>query len=348
MKKIILAILVALTVALFVACAPELKGEEDMDAEMDLDSVLYDYYPFQENKVYEYIGIGSEFAEETIYYEFIDNNKAQLKIQNPGTTVVKIIEISQGMVREIYSEGEFYHIEDILDLEGDREEVLLKEPIRLRNSWPDSEGNTREITGVDVDIETPYGSFKALEVSTDINEATVKEYYAKGIGLVAHIYKDGDFEIKSLLKSIKEGPISSPIRLYYPSEEGELVFIDDKINFSTNQEVERLLEEAMKRPPKRKLRPLINEDTKINSIYLDRNLWLLKVDFSQELLAEDEEKSALDDKLLLGIVNTLGYYYDVDKLAITVEGIPIKEQSHLPREDGAFKVDLENIKEYKQ
>lgn len=308
-----------------------------------------DYYPFYENKIYEYEGIGNEYAEQRVFVEFIDDNKAQLKIMNPGTNLIKIMEYKEGKLSEIYTEGEFYHIENMLNVKADKENVILKEPIAVGNSWLTKDGNTKEITSLKAPIDTPYGQFKALEVITKYKDGGIeKEYFVKDIGLVARKFGSEGDEIETLLSSIEAKPLEHVSQFFYPlySDTGS-VYLEDKILFCTNQSIEKLFEEKLKNVPSDELIAPLVKDIQINSIHLDRtNKWTVKVDFSEELLRNTKEGTALESEILKCIVNTFGKFYDSERVYISVNGIPYESGHFAMESEEGFLVDTEGIEKF--
>ena len=345
-KNLLLVSVLLIIIIVFTGCSKDnipkdnniSQGNEDVKPNEKVGTIE-DYYPFKENTKMDYEGIGNEFAEQKTFFEFIDGNRAQLKIFNPGTVIVKVLEYNNGELREIFTEGEFYHIENMLDTASENSNVLLKEPLKKGTSWSTSDGHKRSITGVDVDIETPYKKLKALEVTTELEEGRKQyDYYVKGIGHVASIYKDGDFEVKTLLEEIENEPYETDIRLYYPLyKDIETIYLDRDIEFSTNEDIKKILEFNLKNPKSDKLIPAIN---------LDRGNRIVRVDFSKELLTELNAGSAMEMEMIKSIVNTLGNYYGVEKVYISTEGTPYSSGHIAIREDEYFTVDETNIKKF--
>ena len=325
------------------------KNDNEIIKPKEENLTIKDYYPFKENIKMEYEGIGNEFAEQETFFEFIEGNRAQLKIFNPGTVIVKVLEYDNGELREVLTEGEFYHIENMLDINSEKSNIILKEPLKVGNSWNTSEGYKRTITGVDVNIETPYKEFKALEITTELGEGRKQmDYYVVNIGQVASIYKDGDFEVKTVLKKIEKEPYETEVILYYPLyEDIETVYLNRDIKFSTNGDIKKILESNLKDPKTDKLIPTLSKNTRINSVEFDRGNRLVKVDFSGELLTEMNAGSSLEDKILNSIVNTLGDYYGVENVYISVEGEPYSSGHFAIREDEYFTVDKTDAKKFK-
>lgn len=352
MKRNVLLILFLVSIILMVGCSKSSGNIEESKNSEENPSIL-NYYPFREDTYYDYEGIGNEFAEQQVFYEYIEGNKAQIKILNPGTKIVKVLEHKEDTLTEIYYETEFYHIENMINSNSERRDILLKEPLEVGNSWNDQEGHKRSITGVDVEIETPYELFKAIEVTTEIEAGTTsKRYYAKDVGLVASIYEDDDGIVKTLLKSITEIPLEIEVLFFYPIYDEKnkdilIASISQKIEFKTNDKIEKILEKILKNPPLEGLFPVISEGVIINTIVLDRGKWVLKADFSQELISEMNMGSTEEAQMLKSLVNTLGIFYDTEEVFISVEGKPYESGHYGLKVGESFRVNLENVKEYK-
>lgn len=282
-----------------------------------------DFVPFNKDTLYIYEGIGNEYAEQKAYIEFIEDNKVQVKMINPGTNTIRILEYKDGELREDYTESEFYHIENKLNVEGNSGSILLKEPLQLGNSWETLDGNIRSITGLNVKLDLPYEKLNTIEVTTELGNGIVQlDYYSVGLGHVASIYKDGEYEVKTLLEKIIKGPLEENIRFYYPLEDGTgSVYKDKKIKFSTNDKIENILAEGFKNPENKTLINILSDDATINSLKLDKTNNIVRVDLNQNFLKENEKfGSTLEYDIIQNLVNTLGKYYEVDKVSITIDG----------------------------
>lgn len=354
MKKNLLLLIISITIISLVGCTTTVPRESSNTSDkenMPKSEILTiaDYYPFKENTIMDYEGIGNEYAEKKTFIEFVEGNRAQMKIMDPGTTFVKVIEYKNGALTEVFSEGEFYHIENMLNATSNTENTILKEPLEVGTTWFAVEGhNKKEITSIDSSVETPSGIYKALEVTTELDGGAIqKEYYAKNIGHVASIYKDGEFEVRTLLEEIESEPYEMEITTYYPTAEDiGTEYIKQTIEFNTNDNIEDILENTMKKPPSDKLLPSISKGTRINKIHLNRSSWTLEVDFSGELLTEMNAGSSFETEILKSIVNTMGIFYDVDKVYITVEGKPYESGHYGINKDEYFEVDIDGIKEF--
>ena len=213
--------------------------EEEQEVDEEIISIL-DYYPFEENLIMDYEGQGIEYAEQTRIVEFIEENKIQIKIVNPGTNFVKVLEYSNGELKEVFGEGEFYHIENMLNANRNSDNIILKEPLEVGTSWTNSDGDIIEITSLNQEIETPLGIYEALEVTNNFKSGPIeKYYYGRNIGFIGSIYEDGDLQVKTLLKSIENLEQKLVVEAYYPSSDGMgTKYIDKDIVFQTNDQIE--------------------------------------------------------------------------------------------------------------
>lgn len=309
---------------------------------------IQDYYPFRENLLMQYIGVNNEFSEKRIFTEFSEGNRIQIKTTYNDYSMVRVLEYENGELREIYSEDKFYHIENVLRKDKTMNNILLKEPLEVGNSWETHDGYTRTITGDNVDIDTPYGNLKALEVTTKFGEGKVqKDYYAAGIGYVGTVYVESGFEIKTLLEKVEEGPLKMDIRFYYPTIDGRnSAYVNREIEFETNGNITDILEYNMKNPQYDELLAVIAEDTDINSIVLDKGKEIVRIDFSNEIAADVDTEMEIE--ILKSIVNTIGSFYKVENVHISINGEPYSSESFMLGEDDFFSVDYMGIEEFKE
>lgn len=293
---------------------------------------IRDYFPFKENMRMSYNG-GFENSGEDVYIDMIKDNRIQLRVVNGGTTLAKVLEDQDGELRLIASIGEFYHCYDITSAQNSNPEILLKEPLVEGTSWTTNYGKKRFISKVDVDIQTPYGNYKALEVTTEDDEYTIYDYYVRGIGHVKNVFiskeNPKDQFVTTLKSIINDASVLQTIKFYYPDFNNEkIVYTQEKILLHTNDTVEKYLEEYLKNPPAKDIAPTISKNTKINQIIYDDKKHKVSVDFSKELITEMNAGSSLENMIIQSITNTLADYFNVDKVYISIEGKPY-ESGHM-------------------
>lgn len=348
MKKLLGLLSIGLIVLIFfVGCTG--KEIEEKQIKMDILTIK-DYYPFRENTIMKYIGVNNDFSQMMTFVEFMEENRLQVKVLHDNRPKLVVLEYENGELREIYSEDEFYHRENMLKSNMEKRDILLKEPLDIGNSWDTIDGYKRSITGIDVDIDLPFGSLKALEVTTQLGEGKVqRDYYVKNIGYVGTIYLESGFEIKTLLEAVEKGPLKTSLRFYYPSvEDMETVYVDKEVEIETNEEIIDIMEYNMKNPGHEKLLPSISENTSINSLELDRGAERAKIDFSSDLVEDMNAGSSMEIEILRSIVNTVGNYYKVEGVYISINGEPYSSGHFSLNEDEFFSVDDIGVEEFNE
>lgn len=338
MKKFLCTLLlVSIIIVVNIGCQNTELEESD-----DTTGKISDYFPFHKNILKIYEGYGDEYAEQAIYFDYIKDNRVQLRTMNPGTITLSVLEYKDGELRKIYSEEEFYHIENIININKEKNHIILKEPLKVGVNWTLPDGYKRTITGYDIETETPMGKYKALEVTTEYgNNKTQIDYYVKNIGHIARIYKSNNVETKTLLKDVKKDePYTFKSRFYYPVvNDTKIIFIEKEIKFKTNNRIEEIFENEFKNVNSKKIIPPISPNTKIRNIKVEKKANLAKIDFSKELIEEMNVKDTLEMQKIRSIVNTIGNYYGVSKVYISVEGKPYESKNFALKKGEHFTVD---------
>ncbi|WP_027340377.1 hypothetical protein [Halonatronum saccharophilum] len=205
-KVLILLVILILALA---ACSPrEVREEDDLLEEEEVEESLISYFPLKQGMVYRFAGEGIEFASFKWEVKFVDDELAQIHEDNGGTVNARVFRVTDDEVRILREEAEFYEdtiLLDDLDREDKREEVILKRPIEEGNSW-ESGGRRREIVKVDKVIDLPAGRFYGV-IKVEITpleegkDYTNYEYYAKNIGLVMSGSEGEEYKVRSRLRS---------------------------------------------------------------------------------------------------------------------------------------------------
>lgn len=316
---------------------------------------MKDFFPDTDDKLYEYTGEGVEYAGFNEYTDYSTDTRKQYRRPNEGTTVAEVVELQKDQIVILFHEGEIYYRENLLEKSDKIKEILLQAPFEVGHSWKIPDGRTKTITGLDVAVSTPYGEFDTLEVTTEFENglATETNYYAPGIGLVKSLYVDkgdddqGEFQVLTELKSVQETPYEHTIRFFYPDFENDrMVYADKDVPMKTNEETKKALEKAYKEVPD-DLAPVLSKNAKIKSLYLNEDGHVY-VDFTKELIDDMNAGSGLEVQIIDSLVNTIGHYYGVQEIYLTVEGKPY-ESGHISKAKGEFwKVNTESIPEFGQ
>ena len=343
MKKLIIVIML-LSLILIAACNGNVKDNNNNNDGVKIPVLaIKDYFPFTENSKYMYTGEGNEYASYTVYTDYITETRVQTRTNNGGTEIVKVIEMKDGQLKEIFSRGETYFRENFTDTKSDDGEILLKEPLIKGTSWTTGDNINRSITNVDVELTTPLGTYKALEVTSEGKDYKIVDYYAKDIGLIKTVNTGNGYEVSSTLSKIENDvPLVQNINIYYPDMKGDILNSTNiPISFNTNDEPKELLEKTIKEMAEAS--QLMSTNTKINNLYLNDD-GMVYVDFSKEFITEMNAGSAYEAMILQSITNTLGKYYGVENVYITLDGKPYESGHIMMKEGEPFTVDLKNVK----
>ena len=311
-------------------------------------NTISNYFNFNKNTKYVYEGKGNEFAAFNVFVDYISGNCVQLRYNNGGTETVKVLENKNGKLTVLLSTSECYYRENLTQSTSINTEVLLKEPLIKGTTWTLPDKRKRFISKVDVSITTPRGKYKALEVTTLGKNDKVIDYYAPNIGLVKTIFISNGYEVSSMLAKKEENAVlTQTIKFYYPNiDTDKLYYVNKKLYFKTNDITKTIIEKAYKVLPKATLEKVLSANTKIKSLYLnkDNNVY---VDFTKEFITEMNAGSGYESMILQSITNTLGEYYGAKKIYLTVEGNPYSS-GHIEMKKGDFfTVSLKNSVEQK-
>ncbi|MHC1685093.1 MAG: GerMN domain-containing protein [Clostridiaceae bacterium] len=310
-----------------------------------------EYYPMKSNSVFVYEGYGNEYASYTRYTDYTDSIKQQLRTNNGGTETVNVYENTNDGVKIIFTKNECYYRESFLNDTANKDEYLIKNPIKVGTTWTLPDGSKRSITSVNTTVSTDLKEYtRALEITTTNDSSKTQDYYVKDIGLVKSVYKSYDgFTVTSSLKEIKmDTPLTQVIRYYYPDSNVENVwYVDKQIDFYTNDITRVKLVKEFTNPPDG-LSCCIGLNTITNSLDCKNTDKMIHVDFSSNFVKDLNAGSSYEQLCLTSIVDTIGRYYSNDKVCITLDGKPY-ESGHIIMQPGqAFTVKFDGIKEWPQ
>ena len=320
--------------------SPSVTAETETTRPADATGlILMDYFPFNENIHMTYAGFGNEYAAMESWVDYTQNGALQVRSNNGGTEVVSIYVIENSALKRVYSQEEAYFRQDLTTMR-ETEEIMLMEPLEVGTSWTLEDGSQRSITALNASVTVPYGTFTALEVTTVYDGSTMKSYYAPGIGLVKMEYNAGEEmePITSELENYEEGsPLRQYAHFYYPDFNNDrLAYIKKSFDLMTNEDITDIFEHEFKSVPEGSgLTPVLTEGAVLNSILYDPDTGIVTADVSSEFISGMNTGSSLEGMILQSIADTLGWYFQTDKIQLTVDGGPY--------ESGHF---LFNIGEY--
>ncbi len=299
-------------------------------------ATVLDYYPIRENVRYVYEGTGNEFASFSVYLDYATGTRMQQRIENGATVTASVVEVADGKVTCLASRGEAYARENLLDAADGGGEVLLMEPIASGTSWKLSDGSTRTITGVSVDVDTPAGGFSSVRVTTVGADGETTDYYADGVGLVKWVSTGEGYEVSSSLSELQQdAAYPATVRFYYPNlNENKLYYKDKTLSFKTNDVTRKVLEDAYKEPVSDDVGLVFTEKVKINSFYLNGD-GMVYLDLGKEFVTGMNAGSGYEAMVLQCVANTFGTYYGADKVVLTIDG-GAYESGHIRLDKGDY------------
>lgn len=348
MKKYIIMITSVLSLTFLLSCTKAVdddkKGGIPNENPASESLKVEDYYPIKENVKYTYEGSGNEYASYTVYIDYTSENRVQQRVDNGGTVLAKVIEVKDGKVTKVLARGEAYYRENLLSTKGEDQEILLMEPVTKGTSWNISNSSVRTITNTSVKVETPLGSYEAIEVVTEGESGKTTDYYAKGIGLIKSVFTSDGMEVTSLLTRVEENVVlTQNISFFYPNiNDGKIYYRDKDISFKTNDITRVILAEAYKGVIEESLGNVLNTNTKINSLYLNKD-GMVYIDLNKAFVTEMNAGAGYESMILKSIANTLGKYYGAQKIILTIDG-NLYQSGHIAMEKGQFiEVNYEDV-----
>lgn len=310
------------------------------------EPVLADYFPILPDVNFRFDVSGGKDLPVSTYVEYTGPDTIQIKYDN-GTTVKHVLyAIRDGEVRVAVSRSELYARENLslLPSEGDGE-ILLKEPLKVGTTWY-VDGGIRSITDLKAEVDTPAGSYSAIEVTTIGNDTAIRQYYAPGVGLVKTV-RTGAFEDTSVLGSRTTGqPETINVTLYYPKMTGTKVAVTsdaEQVKLYTNNSLTDLLTDYFRHPAQTDDLALMSENTRINSMTQDLVSGIVTIDFSGEFITEMNAGSETEAAILQCVANTAGSLYSASQVVITIDG-KLYESGHIAFKQGeTIAVDYYNV-----
>ena len=308
------------------------QSSGDIIDESKEEPSIKSFYPIKENTKLTYEGTGNEFASFNLQTLYTKENKVQNRVDNSGTVVMEVVEVTDNAVTKLISKEEVYYRENFLNdriidsRDKTKDEVLLKAPLKEGNSWTLNDGRERTITNTSVDVETPLKSFKAIEVTTEGKEgSTTVDYYAKDVGLIKTVFLSDEMEVKSELESIQENAkFTQNIKFYYgyhddDAQEYKLNYKSKDVEFKTNDITRKVLENSYKNTLEGIDQSVLTKNTNINYLYLNKD-GMVYIDLSKDFIKELNLGAGYEGIALEALAATFGNYYDAKRVVLTIDG----------------------------
>lgn len=319
------------------------SSAEDLNDKSEAVNELEQWLPKTPNVERIYAGEGNEYAEFSTYPQFITEDSIQFKNQNPGIISYHIYEYREDRIVETFTHhgglmrDDFANTAKTSDSEG--EEIVLKMPIEVGTQWEDREGQTVEITATDLDLDTPEGMVKGIEVTTTTvdpegHEGKIHRYYGKDIGLVKEVTElgpDTDMTVTSTLTEYNTDTVEKiPFTLYALDYEtlDQAIEIEMELELKTNDPIRLALTDKLKEELDSEGTNLLPNDATINFMYLDDNN-VVHVDFSEELATNMQAGASGESEILQRIVDTIANLYHAEAVNLSLDGDAYNKGGHV-------------------
>jgi len=342
LKRIILVVLVLLSMTALNSCM--WNNSTDLETSIfNEDLQVEDYFRAEANVKYTYEGHGNEYASYSVYTDYISGSRVQLRYNNGGTEYVEVLENNNKEIGVVLRKNECYYREDFTQEMTGLTDVILKEPIETGTAWKSADNKKRYISNVGVKVATPSGTYSTVEVTTEESGGKTLSYYAQNIGLVQTVSRINGNRIFSMLSKIERNvSFAQECSFFYPDVNGDKIYYrDKKIYFLTNDKTKQIIENKMKNLPVGNFCKVLGPNVVINSLFINSKN-IVYIDFSEELLTEMNAGAGYESMILQCITNTLGKYYCVDKVCITIAGNPYSSGHIEMKTDEYFTVDMKN------
>lgn len=311
-------------------------AENDMDNEASENSsseeapalTVADYFPMIEGYQAVFEGDGNEFSGFTRTYDFINDEFLTMRTATAGTTTVEVVAITADKAEVVMTKPETYSHEeltyDMITQPDEPTRVLIEGPIEVGHTF-DNDGRQREITGIDVPVETKTGTYETLEVSEYSENSIRREYYAPDVGLVYAEDESTDPEayyfVTQILSELSFEGWGEEVTFYYPNGEGEFEQANETVAMTTNDDMALKFTQIFQGGNSAD-QQMMTKSVDINSISVDgqdpRKGKIVYVDFSENIseLADDPQGKAKLDAMMA----TMGQYYNADYIQPAIEG----------------------------
>ncbi|MDR3091601.1 MAG: GerMN domain-containing protein [Clostridiales bacterium] len=351
MKKTILTVVIVIAL---IATGVIVTLKSKKDAPPPPGSEIAEYWPFKANTCYEYEGKGHELASYNVFNTFIRENEGETIVQQRLEPALdynrqtQVLSLKGGELRLINGDTAKYHFEDMTVLPPDpkKEMLVLREPLSLGEKWTVSGTDTSEVTGVDVEVDTPMGKLKALEISTSSVGPTgarydQKDWYVKDIGHVKMEYSvNGQPPISSTLKKITENyTLNIPADVYYPIKgESEAGLEEKKISLNTNYDLLAKINALLSSAPESAEFSPIMTSGKVIDIKFATNTSAAMVNFDKSIYGRQFESENEERGMLFGAAQTIGHILGVEQVFVQADGKPYSGVYVKLTDDTSFEV----------
>ncbi len=304
---------------------------------------IKDFLPSNKNTEYTFSrGSENEIVKE--YVEFLEEDKIQIKSVSGTRIASSIYKVQEDAIILTYIAEDNYIKKELFSEESNSHEILLMNPIAIGTTWNNAD-KTLSITSIDIPIETKFGTYNSIEVTTKGKEFTQKDYYVLNLGKIKTVVEINDTTFTTeLIDYKKDELLQGTYRYYYTSASSkELFFKEEKVSELRDDELQDKIARNMYNPPREDLKPL-DSNIKINFINLSPKKDYVHIDFSFNLNDKLNVGDSFNKPFLQSLANTLGFNYGVENILISFDGKSHSSEQLVLEDSEHIKVDYSNYK----
>ncbi len=147
-----------------------------------------------------------------------------------------------------------------------------------------------------------------IQVLADGAWSKIKVIKTGKVGYIRNIY---------IVKSSQQ--LEQKISFFYPNiNDGKIYYKEKLVSFKKNDIVRQVIEKAYKETVSEDLGSVFSPNTKINSLYLNKD-GMVYIDLNSAFLKEMNAGAQYEGMILQSIANTFGKYYDAKKVILTID-----------------------------
>lgn len=303
---------------------------------------LSNYLPYV---AYQLKQFSNESGSYTTYVDFFDESNRVMQVREivGATNYVNIYEWSEQAI-QLTARHEnialFENLTQDVSSTPDANLTLLSAPVAVGTTWSYDGTHTSQIVGLYESLTLGEQQYtEVVEVSTPFEAYDLRQYYASGDGLILTRYVD-NAEVSTGEQFWQVTGNSHQVMMILnrdvaqPQTEGEYLLSLEKVPFAyqTNDSLARAFQ--------RLFTDLgwITDDVVVNSLTVDE-AGVANLDFSAGVVAAFNQHPSTETSIIPAIVTTLGHYFDVTQVRLTVNTVGLLPDTLAYPENGIYQVD---------
>lgn len=303
---------------------------------------LSNYLPYV---AYQLKQFSNESGSYTTYVDFFDESNRVMQVREivGATNYVNIYEWSEQAI-QLTARHEnialFENLTQDVTSTPDANLTLLSAPVAVGTTWSYDGTHTSQIVGLYESLTLGEQQYtEVVEVSTPFEAYDLRQYYASGDGLILTRYVD-NAEVSTGEQFWQVTGNSHQVMMILnrdvaqPQTEGEYLLSLEKVPFAyqTNDSLARAFQ--------RLFTDLgwITDDIVVNSLTVDE-AGVANLDFSAGVVAAFNQHPSTETSIIPAIVTTVGHYFDVTQVRLTVNTVGLLPDTLAYPENGIYQVD---------